>query len=89
MGSPRSDRILNLHGERMVTRNFEPGGRSWSQLKDINNALNLAQENRLNLLLAQCVETAYHSLVNDYKGGELDHSVYYLWLEHTRESDQG
>ena len=89
MGGFADSKILNLHGERMVTRNFEPGGRSWSQLKDIRNALNLAQENRLNLPLAQCVETAYRSLVNDYKGGDLDHSAYYLWLEQTLEPDQG
>lgn len=81
MGGFADSKILNLHGERMVTRNFEPGGRSWSQLKDIKNALCLAKSHQLNLPLAKCVETAFFSLVNDYKGGELDHSAYYLWLE--------
>lgn len=43
MGGFADSKILNLHGERMVKRDFEPGGRSWSQLKDIKNALALAE----------------------------------------------
>ena len=81
MGGFADSKILNLHGERMVTRNFEPGGRSWSQLKDIKNALALADQSQLDLPLAQCVENGFKSLVDDHDGGDLDHSAYYLWLE--------
>jgi len=81
MGGFADSKILNLHGERMVTRNFEPGGRSWSQLKDIKNALALADQSQLDLPLAQCVESGFRSLVDDHDGGDLDHSAYYLWLE--------
>jgi len=81
MGGFADSKILNLHGERMVTRNFEPGGRSWSQLKDVNNALSLANNTNLDLPLAQCIRDGFTSLVDEFDGGELDHSAYYLWLE--------
>lgn len=81
MGGFADSKILNLHGERMVTRNFEPGGRSWSQLKDVKNALSLADNSQLDLPLAQCIKSGFTSLVDDYDGGDLDHSAYYLWLE--------
>ncbi len=81
MGGFADSKILDLHGERMVTRNFEPGGRAWSQLKDIRNAMHLAKASDLQLPLAGCVEEGFRSLVDDYDGGELDHSAYYVWLE--------
>jgi len=65
----------------MVNRDFEPGGRSQSQLKDIRNAMDLAQQSKLDLPLSQTIEAGFKSLVNDYDGAELDHSAYYLWLE--------
>ena len=80
-GGFADSRILELHGERMVKRNFVPGGRSKSQLKDIQNALSLAAKSGLELPLANSVENSFRSLVEDYDGGELDHSAYYLWLE--------
>lgn len=87
MGGFADSKILNLHGERMVNRDFVAGGRSWSQLKDVRNALALADNSQLDLPLAQCIEGGFSSLVDDYDGGELDHSAYYLWLE-KRSSDQ-
>ena len=81
MGGFADSKILDLHGERMVNRDFEPGGRSWSQLKDIKNALSLAESSKLDLPLANCIKTGFSSLVNDHDGADLDHSAYYLWLE--------
>jgi len=81
MGGFADSKILDLHGERMVNRNFEPGGRSWSQLKDVKNALSLADNSKLDLPLANCIKNGFSSLVNDYDGADLDHSAYYLWLE--------
>ncbi|HKM61212.1 MAG TPA: 2-hydroxy-3-oxopropionate reductase, partial [Acidisphaera sp.] len=39
MGGFASSRILEVHGERMIKRNFEPGGRIELHQKDLNNAL--------------------------------------------------
>jgi 2-hydroxy-3-oxopropionate reductase len=80
-GGFADSRILDLHGGRMVRRDFIPGGRAWSQLKDIRNALALAGGNGLDLPLANTVEAGFRSLVEDYDGGDLDHAAYYLWLE--------
>lgn len=47
----------------MLKRNFVPGGRSRSQLKDIHNALSLAAAGNLDLPLANSVEQSFRSLV--------------------------
>lgn len=73
--------ILKQHGLRMVNRDFTPGGRSHSQLKDIRNAQALAREMGLDLPLSNTIEDGFTSFVNDYGGAELDHSAYFLWLE--------
>ncbi len=73
--------ILDLHGGRMVARNFVPGGRSASQLKDIRNALALADSAGLDLPLAQQAQAAFTDLVEQHDGADLDHAAYYLWLE--------
>ncbi len=44
LGGFADSRILQLHGERMVQRNFAPGARMGVQLKDMRNALATAQE---------------------------------------------
>lgn len=79
-GGFADSRILELHGKRMVDNNFEPGGRCQSQLKDLNNAMNLSRENNLSLPLATSVQASFKNLVEEHDGGELDHSAYYLWL---------
>lgn len=81
-GGFADSRILELHGTRMVEGNYTPGGRSVSQLKDIDNLLSQAQQTKLTLPLAQTVEKGFRSLVDEYDGGELDHSAYYLWLDY-------
>ena len=73
--------ILKQHGLRMVNRDFTPGGRSQSQLKDIRNALTLAAHHEVDLPLSNTVADGFTSLVNDHHGADLDHSAYYLWLE--------
>lgn len=44
MGGFASSRILELHGERMVKRTFEPGFRIELHQKDLNNALDSARK---------------------------------------------
>ncbi len=80
MGGFADSRILELHGKRMVTGDFEPGGRSAAQLKDLNNALDLARSCCLELPLAECIRSGFTDLVEKHEGGELDHSAYFNWL---------
>lgn len=80
-GGFAESRILELHGDRMARRDFEPGGKSWSQLKDLRNAAAVLEKAGLSLPLAATVTEAYRDLVDDKDGGEYDHAAYYLWLE--------
>lgn len=80
-GGFADSRILDLHGARMVKGDFIPGGRSVAQLKDLNNALNVAGEHHLTLPLSEQVQAGFDDLVNNKDGAELDHAAYFLWLK--------
>ena len=72
--------ILQQHGERMTTGNFEPGGLSRMQLKDINNALEEAGQHELVLPLTEQVQARYTTLIEEMDGADTDHSALYLEL---------
>lgn len=72
--------ILQQHGARMTTGDFEPGGLSQSQLKDMNNSLAEAANLNLTLPMTQSVRDRYKVLVDDMDGGRLDHAALYLEL---------
>lgn len=80
-GGFADSRILELHGARMVSNSFAPGGRSVAQLKDLRNALNAARSVGVDLPLGETVTEAFRDFVENHDGGELDHSAYYLWLD--------
>lgn len=73
-------RILELHGKRMIDRNFEPGGTSRIQLKDLNSILKTAGDLSLKLPLTETVREAFATFVGD-GGGEKDHSALLLHIE--------
>ena len=81
-------RILELHGKRMIERNFEPGGTSRIQLKDLNSILQTASDLSLSLPLTETVREAFASFVEE-GGGEKDHSALLLHLEKLNESHKG
>jgi 2-hydroxy-3-oxopropionate reductase len=79
-GGFAESRILELHGARMVERNFEPGGSSNNQLKDLNTVMALAKELSLQLPLTQTVTGEFSDFVFE-GGGEKDHSGLLLHFE--------
>ncbi len=79
-GGFAESRILELHGARMVERNFEPGGSSNNQLKDLKTVMALAQELSLQLPLTQTVTGEFSDFVFE-GGGEKDHSGLLLHFE--------
>ncbi|BES73685.1 NAD(P)-dependent oxidoreductase [Marinobacter nanhaiticus D15-8W] len=81
MGGFAGSRILDLHGQRMIDRRFEPGGPSRIQLKDMRMILDEARAEGLTLPLAQRVHDEYLNLVANGHG-ETDHSGLLLALEH-------
>lgn len=74
LGGFAESRILQLHGDRMVRRDFAPGGRSTLQLKDVRLICELAESlGFTSPTLANC-RAQWESFVHDKGGGELDHS---------------
>lgn len=79
-GGFAESRILDLHGQRMVDRRFEPGGPSRLQLKDLNAVAAMAEAYGLDLPLTSDVRHAFDAFVAD-GNGDLDHSALLLHLE--------
>jgi 2-hydroxy-3-oxopropionate reductase len=62
-GGFAESRILEVHGQRMLERNFMPGGQVKSQYKDMENILAAAGESNVSLPLAQLITDNYQSLI--------------------------
>lgn len=62
-GGFAESRILEVHGQRMLDRNFMPGGQVKSQYKDMENILAAAEESNVSLPLAKLITTNYKSLI--------------------------
>jgi 2-hydroxy-3-oxopropionate reductase len=79
LGGFCQSRILELHGQRMIEGNFEPGGTVKNQIKDLNAVLEVAAKLKLELPLTRRVHGLFEDLAAS--GGEmLDHSALYLQL---------
>lgn len=73
-------RILELHGKRMIDRNFVPGGATYNQLKDLHAVIATAQDLALSLPLTEAVTKEFADYVAS-GGGETDHSALLLHME--------
>lgn len=78
-GGFADSRILQLHGQRMVERDFAPRGRMAVQLKDMRNALATAREIGFDAPVTTLFETLYAQGV-EHGLGELDHSGLFVEL---------
>ena len=72
-GGFADSRILQLHGQRMVQRNFAPGARMGVQLKDLRNAQTTAAEVGLEVPITDFFAQLYTSAV-EHGFDQLDHS---------------
>ncbi|HET8849583.1 MAG TPA: NAD(P)-dependent oxidoreductase [Marinobacter sp.] len=81
MGGFAGSRILELHGQRMIDREFAPGAPARIQLKDLRMILDEARAEGLTLPLAQQVHNECLSLVVNGHS-DVDHSGLLLELEH-------
>ena len=79
-GGFADSKILQIHGQRMVDRTFEPGARATTQLKDMSQAQLLAQQLGLQLPVLDCNSEQWQAMV-DAGQGELDQSGYWAWVE--------
>jgi len=74
MGGFASSRILEVHGERMIKRTFNPGFRIRLHQKDLNLALSAAREIGLSLPNTAIAQQMFSS-VAAHGGADLDHSA--------------
>jgi 2-hydroxy-3-oxopropionate reductase len=78
-GGFAESRVLEVHGQRMLDRNFIPGGQVTTQLKDMHNILAAAAAAGLALPVTSLVTERYESIRSDYPMA--DHSAALLALE--------
>lgn len=80
LGGFAQSRILDLHGNRMLQRNFQPGFKIKLHRKDMNIILNTARELGLALPMSACVAELMNAAIAN-GGAELDHSALVTVLE--------
>ena len=80
LGGFADSTILQQHGKRMSERNFDPGGPSRLQLKDLKNILAEAKALDVDLPFSIAAHDRFSRLVNSLDGSELDHSALFLEL---------
>lgn len=78
-GGFADSRILQEHGARMLADDVAPGGTVRNQIKDLDAALALAAESRIDLPLLGLARTQFQALA-DLLGDQLDHSAIYRML---------
>ncbi|MDB5935461.1 MAG: NAD(P)-dependent oxidoreductase [Massilia sp.] len=69
-GGFAESRILEVHGQRMLDRNFMPGGQVKSQLKDLQNVLVAAADAGVVLPVAALVTEHYRAIADDYPAAD-------------------
>ncbi|MBZ6075133.1 NAD(P)-dependent oxidoreductase [Microvirga puerhi] len=86
-GGFAESRILELHGRRMVERDFETKGRSVTHLKDLDNALDAAEGIGIETLPYTAITAdLFRCLIQN--AGDLDHSGLLVELEHRNSKAQ-
>ena len=79
-GGWADSKVLRTHGKRMIDIDFSPKGKTSSQLKDMNNILECANNYNTQLPISNLVKEMYKSLVENGHG-ETDHSSLYKEIE--------
>lgn len=79
-GGFADSKVLQMHGTRMITRAYVPGGRARLQLKDLRHAVTLATGTGIRLPHLESAVALYERLVAQ-GDGDLDHSALHklLW----------
>ena len=80
LGGFAQSRILELHGERMIKRTFQPGFRICLHQKDLNLALESARKMGLSLPNTATAQELFNAMAA-HGGSDLDHSAMVQALE--------
>ena len=79
-GGWADSKVLQTHGKRMINRDFSPKGKTFTQLKDMNNILECANSFNTHLPISNLVKQMYKTLVENGHGNN-DHSSLYKEIE--------
>jgi 2-hydroxy-3-oxopropionate reductase len=79
-GGFADSKVLQIHGQRMLNRDFVPGGHARTHLKDLDSALAAAKEHDLDLPVTSLAHTLLAALCAQ-GGGDYDNSALLLELE--------
>ena len=86
MGGFAQSRVLELHGRRMVERNFTPGGKVRLHKKDLEIVLEMAREVGVYMPGTALVSQIFNSLAA-MGGLDWDHSAIVQAIEHLSQSE--
>ena len=78
-GGFAGSRILEVHGQRMLERNFVAGGQVKSQLKDLHNVLAAAGAAGLALPVTELVTRQFEAIAGEL--AQADHAAALIALE--------
>ncbi len=81
MGGFAASRVLEVHGDKMLRRQFEPGFRIDLHRKDLNLAMNAARELGMSLPNTASTLQLFNSCAATEDGGAQDHSALVKALE--------
>ncbi len=81
MGGFAASRVLEVHGDKMLRRQFEPGFRIDLHRKDLNLAMNAARELGMSLPNSASTLQLFNSCAATENGGAQDHSALVQALE--------
>lgn len=81
LGGFAGSKILEVHGQRMLDRSFEPGFRARLHRKDARIVLDAAQAAGSPIPAFQVVAAQLDRLVDDADRGDLDHSALFTLLD--------
>jgi 2-hydroxy-3-oxopropionate reductase len=86
MGGFADSKILDMHGARMVERNFVPGGPAEYELKDLRTAQALAARSGLSFALLDCLVGMFGTMIDRFGTG---HDVSGILMEVERRTGGG
>jgi 3-hydroxyisobutyrate dehydrogenase-like beta-hydroxyacid dehydrogenase len=81
LGGFAQSRILDLHGERMIRRQFAPGGRASNQLKDVRLVAALAKSVGFSSPALDVCVAQWEKMAGRPGWGDLDHSALFKLYE--------
>jgi 2-hydroxy-3-oxopropionate reductase len=79
-GGWADSKILQTHGNRMISKDFSPKGKTTTQLKDMTNIINAGKAVETHLPISSLIKEMYKDLVANGHGNT-DHSSLYNAIE--------